>query len=109
MAIQHQYDDDDSENLQIHLVPELRKRIKQAAEESHLSVQEYIESFLEQTIPAEPLPVQEQDDGLNLAAIEDLLAYRDEIKRNHPDVEFGDSAELLHKIREERMRELEQR
>ena len=108
MALQHQYGDDETENLSIHLVPELHKRIKQAAEESHLSVQEYIESFLEQTIPAEPLPVQEQDDGLNRAAIEELLKHREELKRAHPDVVWN-TTEEIHQMREERMRELEGR
>ncbi|HCI82812.1 MAG TPA: hypothetical protein DHW02_24335 [Ktedonobacter sp.] len=108
MALQHQYDDDDSEDLQIHLVPELRKRIKQAAEESHLSVQEYIESFLEQTYPAEPIPLQKYQDGLNLAAIQDVLAYRDELQRAHPDV-FWNTLEEIYQMREERLRELDQR
>lgn len=108
MALQHQYDDDESVNLSIHLIPELRKRISQAAEQSNMSVQEYIENYLEQTLPAEPVPLQKQDDGLNLAAIEDLLTYRDEIKRAHPDVVWN-TTEEIHQMREERMRELEQR
>ena len=107
MALQHHYDDDDSENLQIHLVPELRKRIKQAAEKSHMSVQEYVESFLEQTLPAEPIPLQKHRKGLNRAAIDNLLKHREEWKRAHPGEVIKDSSELLYEAREERMKELE--
>lgn len=106
--MQHQYDDDDGENLQIHLVPELRKRIKQAAEKSNMSVEEYVETFLEQKLPTEPIPLRKHQDGLNLAAIEDLLAYRDELQHAHPDV-FWNTLEEIYQMREERLRELEQR
>ena len=108
MAVQHQYDDNELENLSIDLVPELRKRIRQNAEKNNMSVKEYVERFLEQSLPVEPIPLRKQDDGLNLAAVEDLLAYRDELKRAHPDVVWN-TTEEIHQMREERMRELEQR
>ncbi len=46
-----QYDDDQTDDIMIQLVPELRRRIKIAAAQSNLSVQEYIERILEQTVP----------------------------------------------------------
>lgn len=107
MALQHQYDDDESETLRIHLVPELRRRIKQAVEKSNMSVQEYVENFLEQTLPSEPIPIQNHRKGLNRAAIDTLLRHREEWKRTHPGEVIKDSSELLYEAREERMKELE--
>ena len=108
MAVQHhQYDDDEishpEEPFTIDLVPELKRRIKRAAAENGLSVQEYVERILDQAVPPE-----RKRRGLNPEAVEELLRYREEIRRAHPELEFENSVELLHQAREERMRELEQ-
>ena len=42
----HQHNDDQANSLIINIVPELRKRIKIAAEQSKLSEQEYVERIL---------------------------------------------------------------
>jgi hypothetical protein len=44
---------------------------------------------------------------LNRAEVDDLLRYREEIRRAHPGQVFEDSVELLRQAREERTRELE--
>ena len=115
MAIQHQYDDDGvarpkkRSRLIIDILPELRRRIKIAAAENDLSVQEYVGRILEQAVPHEKIFVQRQRRPLNRAAVNDLLGYREEIKRAHPGEVFEDSVETLRQLREERMRELEER
>lgn len=104
-----QYDDDQTDDILIHLVPELRRRIKIAAAQSNLSVQEYIERILEQTVPPEGNFAQIHTGRLNRAAVDELLRFREELKRAHPGQVFEDSVETLRQIREERTRELEQR
>lgn len=115
MALQHQYDDDQPgrpkkrSRLIIDIVPELRRRIKVAAAENDLSIQEYVGRILEQAVPPEKPPLKREHRPLNKAAVEDLLRYHEEIKRAHAGQGFEDSVELLRQAREERMRELEQR
>jgi len=104
-----QHDDDQADDIMIHLVPELRRRIKLAAAQSKLSVQEYIERILEQIVPPEGTFAQIQTGRLNRAAVDELLRFREELKRAHPGQVFEDSSELIHQSREERTRELEQR
>jgi len=104
-----QYDDDQVDNLIIHVEPELRRRIKIAAAQSDLSVQEYIERILQQTVPPETIPTQKRTGRLNRAAVDELLRFREEIRQAHPGQVFEDSSELIHQAREERTRELEQR
>lgn len=106
MAI-HQHNDDQANNLIINIVPELRRRIKIAAAQSNLSEQEYVERILEQVIPSETNFAQRRSGQLNRAAVDDLLRYREEIRRAHPGQVFEDSVELLRQAREERTRELE--
>ena len=109
MAMKHQYDDDQNHDLIISIVPELRKRTTIAAAQGNLSVQEYIEHIHEQTVPLEPVFIQERNGQFNRAAVDDLLRYREEIKRTHPGEVLADSSELLYRAREERTKELEQR
>ncbi len=109
MAMQHQYDDDQKRGFIIDIVPELRKRIIEAAEENNLSVQEYIAHILEQAVSPKKNYAQKRTGQLNRAAVEKLRRTREEIKRAHPGHVFEDSSELLYQAREERTRELEQR
>jgi hypothetical protein len=104
-----QYEDDQTDDIMIHLLPEPRRRIKLAAAQSNLSVQEYIEQILEQTVPSEANSAQIRTGRLNRAAVDELLRFREEIRRAHPGQVFEDSVETLRQIREERTRELEQR
>jgi predicted metal-dependent RNase len=107
MAMQ-QYNDH-TDDLIINLVPELRRRIKVAAAQSNLSVQEYVERILEQVVPLERNSIQKRSSRLNRAAVEELKKYREEIRHAHPGQVFDDPVELLRQAREERTRELEQR
>lgn len=108
MAIKHQYGDDQTDDFIISVVPELRRRIKLAAAQSNLSVQDYVEHLLEQVVPPETTPLQ-RTGRLNRAAVDKLLQTREAIRRAHPGQVFEDSSELIHEAHEERARELEQR
>ena len=83
------------------------QRIKIAAAQNGLSVYEYVENMLEQTVPPK-MNLTQRRRGLNSEAVEDLLRFQEEIKRAHPDVVFEDSVETLRQLREERTRQLEQ-
>ena len=107
MAMQ-QHNDDQTNDLIIYLVPELRKRIREAAAQSNLSEQEYVGHILEQVVPIKEKPAQRQHSPLNREAVDKLLQTREAIMRAHPGQVFEDSVELLRQAREERMRELEQ-
>jgi predicted metal-dependent RNase len=114
MAMQNQYGDSQRRlpgkrlRLMIDISPELRRRIKVAAAQKDLSVNEYVGRILEEVIPRETNLLENRERGrLNSAAIEDLLKTREEIMRAHPGEVF-DSVETLHQVREERLKELEQ-
>ncbi len=109
MAMQQPYDDDQTSDLIINLVPELRRRIKMAAAQSELSVQEYVGRILDQAVPSETNSAQKGSGRLNRAAVDKLLQTREAIKRAHLGEVFEDSSELIHQAHEERARELEQR
>lgn len=88
--------------LVIDISPELRRRIKIAAAQKDLSVNEYVGRILEEVIPRETNLLEKRERGrLNSAAIEDLLKTREEVMRAHPEEVF-DSVETLHQVREER-------
>ena len=115
MVMQQQYDDDHMSHskkrlrLIIDTVPELRRRIKVAAAQNDLSIQEYVGRILDQVVPPEVSPMQRKYKPLNRAAVDELLRFREEIMRAHPGQVFEDSVETLRQLREERTRELEQR
>jgi hypothetical protein len=109
MAIQKEYSDDYNKlpwkrpRLMIDISPELLQRIKIAAANKKVSIQEYVEDILDQAIPSE----KRERGRLNSAAIDDLLKTREEIIRAHPGQVF-DSVETLRQLREERIKELEE-
>lgn len=114
MAMQNQYGDSQRRlpgkrpRLMIDISPELRRRIKVAAAQKDLSVNEYVGRILEEVIPRESNLLENRERGrLNSTAIEDLLRTREEVMRAHPREVF-DSVETLHQIREDRLKELEQ-
>ena len=114
MAMQNRYNDGQKRlpgkrpRLMIDISPELRRRIKVAAAQKDLSVNEYVGRILEEVIPRETNLLEKRERGrLNSAAVEDLLKTREEVMRAHPGEVF-DSVETLHQVREERLKELEQ-
>ena len=117
MATQHEYDDNQEDQsktgLFIEVAPELLRHIQAAAARRNVSLQEYVRRVLEQSVSSET-SIDEVEGGqqrkpINRAAVDELIQYREEIRRAHPGLVFEDSTELLRQAREERTRELEQR
>ena len=88
--------------LMIDISPELRRRIKIAAAQNDLSVREYIERILEQTVPGEANLPQREPRRVTQEAIDRLRRVREQIRQNHPDTVFTDSAEIIRQMRDER-------
>ena len=107
MAMQHQHNGDQRNDLIINIHPQLRRRLTIAAAQSNLSLEEYVGRILEQVAPPETGAAKKRR-GLDWAAVAELKRYREEIRRAHPGQVIEDSVELLRQAREERTRELEQ-
>src|SRR5229473_1591555 len=114
MATQHDHYNDQANRpkkrsrLIIEIVPELRRRIKIAAAQNDLSVQEYVGRILDRAVPPEPDSTERQRRPLSRAKVDKLLQFREELMRAHPGQVFEDSVETLRQIREERMQQLEE-
>ncbi len=73
--------------LMIDISPDLLQRIKIAAANKDVSIQEYVEEILDRPVPSE----KRERGRLNSAAIEDLLKTREEIMRERQGQPFTDS------------------
>jgi hypothetical protein len=104
MAKQNHYSDDYNKlpgkqpRLIIDISPDLLQRIKIAAANKKVSIQEYVENILDQVVPSK----KRERGRLNSAAIEDLLKTREEILHERQGKPFTDSTELIRQMREER-------
>lgn len=108
MAMRQRDGQSREESFTINVLPELSQRINAAAEEKGLSAQEYIERTLEQAVPRQVVsPRRIRRGRINREAVEELMQFQAYLKEKYADQEFEDSAEVLHQLREERMRELE--
>jgi hypothetical protein len=88
--------------------PELRRRIKIAALQHDLSIGEYLGQILEQAVPDEASMAQRERRPVTRKTLNDFLQIRKEIMQERKGIPFGDSTEIIHQMREERSRELEQ-
>jgi hypothetical protein len=92
--------------LMIDISPELRRRIRIAAAQNDLSIREYIERILEQTVPGEANLPQREPRRVTQEAIDRLRQIREQIRQKHPDTVFTDSAEIIRQMRDERSEHL---
>jgi len=88
--------------LMIDISPELRRRIRIAAAQKELSIREYIERILEEVVPEEANLLQPEPRRITRETIERLRKVREQIRKKHPDTDFGDSAEIVRQMRDER-------
>lgn len=95
--------------ITIEVSPELRQRIKLAAFQNDISISEYVSNILEQIIPDEETLKLEKRHPVPPDFLEQLLRLRQQIFRESKGHIFEDSAEVLRQMREERIRELEER
>lgn len=94
--------------LMIDISPDLRRRIKIAAARQDLSVKDYVERILEQAVPAEAPKTGLPRRPVTRETLEHFDKVREALMRAHPDLAFGDSAEDIRQMREERDRHLEE-
>src|SRR5260370_36917232 len=92
--------------LIIDIFSESGRLIKIAAAQNDLSVREYIEYILEQTVPGEANLPQREPRRVTQEAIDRLRQVREQIRQNHPDTVFTDSAEIIRQMRDERSEHL---
>jgi hypothetical protein len=109
MAMQSQYNDDHNRlpgkrtRLMIDISPELRRRIKIAAAQKDLSIREYVEDILDQTVPPEDTQTQKrQPHPVSRKSLQRLLQTREQIIQDRQGQPFTDSTELIRQMREER-------
>jgi hypothetical protein len=111
MAIQkHRHDDGTPENdalLAIKISHALRSRIKRAANSSNLSVDEYLERVLEQAMQQEEEAVQTPQKPLSQEQLARVLQASEQISQSTQGQVFEDPVEVIRKMREERLQELE--
>ena len=93
--------------LVIDISPELRRRIKIAAAQKDLSVNEYVGRILEEAIPPEKASVAErQPRPVSRESLERLLRTREQIMQRRQGQPFSDSTEIIRQMREERSKYL---
>ena len=86
---------------------ELYRRIRLAANQNNLSLNEYIERTLGEVVPDEASLTQQEHRPITREAIKRLRAIREEIMRDRGGKPFEqDSTELLREEREKRTRQL---
>jgi hypothetical protein len=113
MAMQSQYNDEQKKpagkrpRLMIDISHSLRRRIKVAAAQRDLSINEYVGNILEQTVPAEEVnKPDKQVRPISHESLERLLSTRKQIIQERQGQPFDDSNELIWQMREERSQHL---
>lgn len=87
--------------LTIDISAELDERIQEAAEQSNVSIEQYLEDVLNDVVPISHLWKP-----LNPEGIERLRQFQTQLLEERGGVPFGNSVELLREAREEREKEL---
>lgn len=88
------------------VAPDLRRRIKLAAINNNLTLNEYLGHVLEEVVPIEEEITQKQRQPVSREAIERLLQFRQELIKETNGIVFDDTAEILHEEREKRLNQL---
>ena len=86
----------------------LQRRIRLAASQNGLSISEYVERILDEVVPEETGITKRVGQPVSRESIERLRRLREQIWEEHNREFFEDSAELIHQMREERSRELDE-
>lgn len=87
--------------------PQLRRRIKMAANQRDVSIGEYLGHILEETVPQEKNLTQQRR-PVTQKTSQALRRVREQIFQNNGGKIFEDSTEMIHEMREERSQELDQ-
>ena len=115
MFIQSQYSDDYNKlsgkqpRLMIDISPDLLQRIKIAAANKEISIQEYVEDILNQVVPTEDDHMKKrQPHPVSRESLQRLLQTIEQISQDRQGQPFTDSTELIRQMREERSDYLEE-
>src|SRR5579863_5921630 len=79
--------------------PQLRRRIKMAADLEDSSIGEYLSGILEQFVPEE-VHLTQTIRPITQKSLDDFLQIRDELLKERNGVPFSDSTEIIHQMRE---------
>lgn len=93
------------EHIDLNVSGKLLRRITMAAQQQNMPIDEYLERILEEAVPSEGSPPQKRQPATK-KMLEELMAFRDQMLRDHGGEPFEDSTELIREMREERSREL---
>lgn len=109
MALQHQQNDEHDEQadeqscLIIDISPALRSRLKQAAAQHDLSLDQYVEDILAKAVAQEEESAAKQEHrSVSQQSIERLRRIREAIMQDRQGQPFDDSTEIIRQMREER-------
>ena len=109
MEMQSQYNDEHNRlpgkgpRLMIDISPELRRRIKIAAARQDLSIREYVEDILDQTVPSEDNKMKKrQPHPVSRESLQRILQTREQIIHDRHGQPFTDSTEIIRQMRKER-------
>jgi hypothetical protein len=104
---------DRSEEERIHIAidvsPELHAKIKAAARENALSISEYLERILEESVSNKRVVEEQARHPVPSDILDEVYRIREQLLRESKGHTFEDSAEVIRQMREERTRELEAR
>ncbi|HZS78045.1 MAG TPA: toxin-antitoxin system HicB family antitoxin [Ktedonobacteraceae bacterium] len=95
--------------ITIDVSPELRQRIKMAAAQSGTSINDYVGKILEEHVPQVETAFQSPGHPVTYEAVARLRQLREKILEEHGGKPFDDINETIWQMREERLRELEER
>jgi len=93
--------------LMIDISPELRRRIRIAAAQRDLTLKEYVERILEDTVPRESSSAEQPRRKMTSESLAAFQRLQEEFAQNHPGVVLDDSVEIIRQMREERDEQLE--
>lgn len=85
--------------------PQLRRRIKMAADQQDVSIGEYLGRILEQIVPEE-VYITQQMQPVTHRTLDSFLQMQKELIQEHDGKPLSDSIEIIHQMREERSKEL---
>lgn len=94
--------------LDITVSRELYRRMRLAASQNNLSLNEYIEHTLGEAVPGEASKTQQEYYPITRKTLEQILQAHKEIMEHTGGLFFEDSTELIRQEREERSRYLEE-
>jgi len=92
--------------ITINITPELHRRIKLSAFQRDLSIGEYIEDILDETVPTQESPTQGERHPVTRDFLESVYRVRERIMHESQGQLFEDSAEPIRQQREERTLQL---